>query len=173
MTVALRRGRMRLGAAVLAATIALGLGACGALLPPADLKAPALSFSDLSIDSVTLQRVRLTVTIATSNPNAVDIPLSDLRFDFALFGQQVAQGSVPQPSFTLPANGTLSLPVSLSIASADLRALLSQLARGPSADAVWELKGTARWGVSPLTLPFVRRGDANALMKTLREPFGR
>lgn len=173
MRTAPRRARLRLPAAMLAAAVALGLGACGALMPPPDLKAPALSFSDLSVDSANLQRVRLTVTIATSNPNPVDMPLSDLRFDFTLFGQQVAQGSVPQPRFTLPAYGTLDVPVSLSIATADLRSMLSRLLRGPSSDAVWELRGSARWGVSPLPIPFVRRGDANALLKTLREPFGR
>jgi LEA14-like dessication related protein len=173
MTAALRRVRLRLPAAVFAAAATFGLGACGALMPPPDLEAPALSFSDLSLDSVTRQRVLLTLTIAASNPNPIDIPLSDLHFDIALFGQRLAQGSVPQPRFTLPAKGTLAVPVSLSIATADLRSVMSRLVRGPSSEAVWELKGSARWGLSPLAIPFERRGDVQTLLKTLREPFGR
>lgn len=173
MRVTMRRMRLRLPAGVLAVAVAAGLAGCNTFLPPSNLQAPAMSFSDLSIESVTLQQVRLTVTIATSNPNPIDMPLSDLRFDFALLGQQVVQGSVPQPSFTLPANGTLYVPVSLSIATADLRSMLSRLMRGPSSDAIWELRGTVRWGLSPLALPFVRRGDVDSLQQALRARLGR
>jgi hypothetical protein len=34
-------------------------------------------------------------------------------------------------------------------------------------DAQWELKGSARWGVSPIPLPFEQRGSLN--LKTLRD----
>lgn len=166
------RGRPRLVATVLAATLAgLGSISCGALLPPADLQPPTVSFEDLSIDSVSLERVRFTVRIATQNPNAIDIPLSNVRFDLSLLGQPVAKGRVTEQRFRLPAKGRLELPIDFTVSTSDLRALAARIHLGPSSDAVWALEGTANWGASPFPIPFAKRGDANSLKK-LRELFG-
>ncbi len=166
------RGRSRRVAIRLAATLCvLGSSACGALLPPADLKPPTVSVEDLSIESVSLERVRFTVRIATQNPNAIDIPLSNVRFDLSVLGQQVAQGAVTEQRFTLPAHGRREVPIGFTVSASDLRALASRIVLGPSGDAVWALKGSANWGVSPCPIPFEKRGDANSLKK-LRELFG-
>ena len=172
-TTARRRLRPRLlaGGLILVAT-ALWASACGALLPPLDLKPPTAAFRDFAIDSVSAERVRFTIKLATRNPNAIDLPLSNLYFDLSLFGQQVAQGRVPEQRFTLPANGDREVPVAFDVATADLRAMLARLSRAGSVDAVWEVKGTANWGNSPLPIPFSRRGDASGLKRAL-ELFGR
>ena len=47
-------------------------------------------------------------------------------------------------------------------------AVAESLLAGPLPETVWELKGTVNWGVSPLPLPFSRRGDASSLRR-LRE----
>jgi hypothetical protein len=36
---------------------------------------------------------------------------------------------------------------------------------GPLPETVWEVKGTANWGSSPLPLPFSRKGDASSLRR--------
>jgi hypothetical protein len=145
--VATPRTRRRLGIAALAGTL-VGLAgvACGSLLPPADLKPPSIAFSELAIDSIGSERVRFTVRISTRNPNPVDLPLSNVYFDLAVLG----------------------LPVALDVATADLRSVLVRLLAGPMPETVWELKGTANWGASPLPIPFQRRGDASSLRR-LRE----
>ena len=163
------RVRRRIAAATLAASLAgLATAACGSLLPPRDLKPPSIAFSDLAIDSVGGERVRFTVRIATHNPNPVDLPLSNVYFDLAVLGQPLALGKVAEQRFTLPANGDRELPVSFDVATADLRAVLARLIAGPMPETVWELKGTANWGASPLPIPFQRRGDASSLRR-LRE----
>ncbi len=43
----------------------------------------------------------------------------------------------------------------------------ARLLTAPVPDTVWELKGTANWGASPLPLPFSRRGDASSLRRLL------
>jgi len=147
-------------------------GACGQLLPPRDLVAPTIQFEDVSIDSVTLERVRFIFRIATHNPNTVDIPLSNVYFELALLGKPVGQGMVPEQRFVLPAQGMRSVPVALSVAPSDVRELMAALLRGEIGDSAWSLKGTANWGSSPLPLPFEKRGDASNLKK-LRELLGR
>jgi LEA14-like dessication related protein len=170
-TDARRPARPRRAAAALVAAVA-GAAACGGLLPPPGLEPPTVAFNDLGIDSVSLDRVRFTVRVAARNPNPIDLPLSDVRVGLSLFGQHVAHGAVPEPRFTLPAGGTLELPVAFTVATADLRAMLVRLARGPSSDPVWEVRGSVRWGMSPLAIPFQRRGDSESL-RSLRERLGR
>jgi LEA14-like dessication related protein len=162
--------RRRTVTTLLAAAGLAGLGttACGTLLPPADLKPPTVAFSDLSIDAVSAERVRFTVRVETQNPNAVDLPLSNLYFDLAILGKPLALGKVAEPRFVLPAGGVRTLPVALDVATADLRSVIARLVAGPAPETVWELKGTVNWGASPLPLPFSRRGDASSLRR-LRE----
>jgi LEA14-like dessication related protein len=163
-----RRLRPRIvAAAAIAGATALWTSACGALLPPLDLKPPTVAFKDFGIDSVSAERVRFTLRVATSNPNAIDLPLSNLYFDLALFGQQVAMGRVPEQRFTLPANGDRDVPIAFDVATADLRAMLVRIATSSAGDAVWQIKGTANWGNSPLPIPFERRGDASILRRLL------
>jgi hypothetical protein len=161
--------RRRSVARALAASLAvLGASACGGLLPPANLKPPTVAFSDLSIDSVTAERVRFTVRVDTRNPNPIDVPLSNVYFDLSILGRQLALGKVAEQRFTLPAGGSRELPVAFDVATADLRAVLMRLLSGPLPETVWEVKGTANWGASPLPLPFSRKGDASSLRR-LRE----
>jgi LEA14-like dessication related protein len=160
--------RRRVVAGLVAGLGAAASTACGALLPPANLKPPSVSFSDLSIDSVNAERVRFTVTIATQNPNAIDLPLSNVYFDLAILGQRLAEGKVADQRFTLPANGARDLPLSFSVATADMRAVVARMFTGPLPDTVWQLKGTLNWGASPLPLPFEKSGDAQSLRR-LRE----
>lgn len=163
--------RRRAAGALLALCLTtLGTTACGSLLPPADLKPPTVAFSDLSIDSVTAERVRFTVRVATQNPNTIDIPLSNLYFDLSILGRPLALGKVAEQRFVLPAGGQKDLPLSFDVATADLRAVLARMISGPMPETVWELKGTVNWGASPLPLPFSRRGDASSLRR-LRELF--
>ena len=164
-------GRRASGRAILSALIMTAaaplLTACNQVLPPSNLKPPALSVSDLSIDGIGRDQLRLRVRLNARNPNAVDLPLSDLKFDISIFGQRVAHGEVADQRFTLPANGERDVPLLLTIAVADVRALLRQAAFGSASEAHWELKGSARWGISPIPLPFERRGDFS--LRALRD----
>ena len=115
--------------ALLAAGLAgVGTTACGSLLPPADLKPPTVAFSDLAIDSVTAERVRFTVRIATQNPNTIDIPLSNLYFDLAILGRPLALGKVAEQRFVLPAGGATALHGIAGVEPGD--SLVTQLSDG-------------------------------------------
>jgi LEA14-like dessication related protein len=167
--------RRSFAGAFAAAALALGATACSAMMPPLDLRPPTVRVSDVAIDSLSLQGVRFTLKLATHNPNAVDIPLSNLRFDLALFGQQAAHGSVPEQRFTLPARGDRVVPVVFDVASSDVNAMLRRLASSPAPEAIWEVRGSAHWGSSPFPISFDRRGDLADLegLRRLRELLGR
>jgi LEA14-like dessication related protein len=169
-----RRAAHRAGLArlALAACGLLAAAACGAFGPPRALQPPQLAFGDLTIDSADLREVRFTVRIDTRNPNPIDLPLSDLRFGLTVLGQPVARGAATEPRFTLPALGSREVPVSMTVATADLRSVLARMSRGPLPEVVWELKGSARWGTTPVAIPFERSGDAASLAR-LRERLGR
>jgi LEA14-like dessication related protein len=147
------------------------MSACG-MLPPPNLQPPRIAFMGLSIKEVGLERVRFTVRIEADNPNPVDIPLSDVRFGLAIFGEPLATGAVGEPRVTLPARGRRELPIEFSVASGDVAAVLRRAASGPWPDGVWELNGTARWGDTGFEIPFQRRGDSDSLRR-LRETFRR
>lgn len=152
--------------------VALAVAAGCGLLPPPDSKPPTVTLSDLSVTEVNLQRVRMTVRLEAHNPNSIDIPLSDVRFELALFGQPFTRGTVPEQRVTLPASASREVPVEFVVAASDLGALLRRLSAGPWPDAVWELKGSARWGASPLPIAFEKRGDSGSLRR-LKELLGR
>jgi LEA14-like dessication related protein len=143
---------------------AIGLNACGSLLPPSDLHPPSLAFEDLSIERIQFAQLQLKARIATHNPNSVDLPLTGVRFELFLYGASVAQGSVTESRLILPAHSDLTVPVTLTIPMTTLRRAVLRAARGESADApLWEIQGRARWGMSPIEIPFAKHGDASTL----------
>ena len=147
------------------ASIGLMAIACNQIIPPLDLKAPSISVAAVGFESVSRDQLRLRVTLATRNPNPVELPLSDLKFDVSLFGQRIAQGQGAEQRISLPPGSDQQVPIILSLSAGDLRAVASRALLG--SDAQWELKGSARWGASPIPLPFEQRGSLN--LKTLRD----
>jgi len=165
-------GRRRIATWVAkATTVALAglatLSACG-ILPAAGLEPPKVAFSGLAIDQVDLQRVRFTVRIDAYNPNAIDIPLTDVQFALAVFGEPLTSGVVAERRVTLPARGNREVPLQFDVATADVGRVLRHSATGPWPDGVWELTGSAQWGDTGLVIPFQRRGDSESLRR-LRE----
>jgi len=147
------------------------LAACNQLVPPRDLKAPSLSISGLNIDSIARDSITLRLMIEARNPNSVEMPLSDFRFDFLVLGQPVAHGAVSEQTFTLPAQGERQLPLLLKLNGSDVLGLVRRLVTGSFSEIGWEIKGSARWGISPLALPFEKRGTLG--LRTLLDAVGR
>jgi LEA14-like dessication related protein len=160
-----RRWAFAATACVVSAIGALAsLSACG-VFPPPNLEPPKVAFAGLSIDEIGAQRVRFTVRIEAHNPNPVDIPLTDVRFALAVFGEPLANGVVAERRVILPAKGSREVPIQFDVATADVGAVLRRAAAGPWPDGVWELKGSAQWGDTGLAIPFQRRGDSESLRR--------
>jgi LEA14-like dessication related protein len=156
MSAAMRR---RVGALLLAIGTSHALTACNQIVPPRDLKAPSLSIAGIGIETITRDSLKLRVLIDARNPNPVEMPLSDFKFDLSLLGQKVANGVVAEQSFTLPAQGERQVPLILTLAGSDALGVLRRSITGVYAEVQWELKGSARWGITPIPLPFEKRGS--------------
>jgi LEA14-like dessication related protein len=161
--------RRRTLLAVCAATTALA--ACG-LLPPIGLKSPRLSFAGLSVTGLGLSEIRFRVALLASNPNDVELPLSNLRFDLDLLGEPFASGAPPTGRATIPAAGQAEIPVEFTVPTSKLVDALRRLRLDQDASIDYRVRGSANWGNSPITLHFERRDRIDPLkrLRNLLEP---
>jgi len=158
------RSRPRLLAA---AGLALAAAACG-LVPPIGLQAPKVTVADLSIRSLGLKEIRFALLLDARNPNDVDVPLSNLRFDLDLLGRPFASGAALEPTVTLAAGATRSVPIEFAVPTSRLLEVLREVRGSERAPLDYRLHGSANWGKSPFSIPFERRGELETLRK-LRE----
>lgn len=147
------------------------LSACSAL-PPPGLKPPKLSFAGLAVPGVGPSEIEFRLTVIADNPNDVELPLSNLQFDLDLLGRPFATGSSPEPTITLPRQGTRQVPIVFTVPTARLLDLLSAVRSDAAGRFEYRLRGSANWGSSPFKLPFEKTGDLEALQR-LRKAFGR
>jgi len=122
------------------------------------LKPPKIGFAELQLTSVGAQELRFLVHVEAQNPNDVDIPLSNVRFDVLVVGQPVATAAARETMFTLPANTARRIPFEVRVPTQRLAALLAQ-ARAAGAERIdYRISGYATWGSSGLAIPIERAG---------------
>jgi LEA14-like dessication related protein len=156
----------RVGLGVLFASL-LGLSVyqlgCS-VIPPMNLKSPELAFSDLSVSDFSFEKVKFVVTVAAQNPNDVDIPLSNMKFDMNLLETAVGTGAALK-DINLPKKGSAQVPIEFNISTTQLLGLLKQVNLRDLAKLSYSLKGSANWNNGPFTIPFERKGDLTMLKK--------
>jgi LEA14-like dessication related protein len=145
---------------------ALAVAACTAM-PPADLKPPTVSVSDLELAGLGMERVRFVITVQAHSPNAVEIPLNNLRIDLSLLDRPFAQGAARDGRLTLPREATREIPIEFEVATVRLLDL-ARSAWSPDSRLTYQLRGSANWGDTAVLIPFERRGEFE-LLRRLRE----
>jgi LEA14-like dessication related protein len=143
------------------------LSGCNAL-PPPDLKTPRIAVSDVSVRDLGLSELRFAVTVRADNPNDVEIPLSNLKFDLDLLGRPFAQGAADDARLRLPARATREVPIEFTVPTARILDLFAAARSAGLSNLSYRLKGSANWGSSPFSIPFERSGNLDALAR-LRE----
>jgi LEA14-like dessication related protein len=147
------------------------LVACGSL-PPANLQPPDVGVSNLSLTDIGLDRLRFQVLLETRNPNAVDVPLTNVRLDLTVFDVTLAHGMVVERQVTLPAGGSLQVPVEFTVPTSRLLDVLDRFRSGNWDNFSYRLAGHANWGNTPFGVPFERSGNLD-ILKRLSIIFGR
>jgi LEA14-like dessication related protein len=146
----------------LSGLIAGGLAACNAV-PPLNLKAPEVGFSDLSVSDVGFSNIKFVVTVNADNSNDVDIPLSDAKFELSLMGNSFANGVAKETSIVIPKKGKRAIPIEFTVPTSQLIDTVKKLNLKDLSTFTYALKGSARWGSGPFSIPFERKGDLAAL----------
>jgi len=152
---------------LVAACLALAAAACG-VVPPIGLKPPKVTVADLAVRSLGLSEIRFALVLDAQNPNDVDVPLSNLRFDLDLMGRPFASGAALEPTVTLAAGTTQPVPIEFAVPTSRLLDLLREFGQADQRRLDYHLRGSANWGKSPFSIPFERRGEFETLQK-LRE----
>lgn len=155
---------LRAATLVLAGTATSGCG----LVPPIALRSPTISFAGLGVTSIGLSEIGFRVDVLAENPNDVDVPLTELRFELDLFGAPFASGAPPTGRATIPAAGKVEIPVSFRVPTRMLLDTLAQLRLDADAAIDYRLSGSAKWGSSPFRLEF-ERSDRIDPLRRLRE----
>ncbi len=158
VTVSLKRRQLALAVAITSGSLA----ACNAV-PPLNLKAPEIGFSDLSVSDVGLSNVKFSVTVDANNINDVDIPLSDTKFELSLMGSSFANGVAKETALLIPKKGKKSIPIEFTVPTSQLIDTIKKLNLKDLSNFTYSLKGSARWGSGPFSIPFERKGDLAAL----------
>jgi LEA14-like dessication related protein len=134
------------------------------VIPPLNLKSPELAFSDLSVSEFNFEKVKFVVTVAAQNPNDVDIPLSNMKFDLNLLESPIGTGKALK-DINLPKKGTTQVPIEFNIGTNQLIGLLKQVNLRDLGRLSYSLKGSANWNNGPFTIPFERKGELSMLKK--------
>ncbi len=156
----------KIARSVLPAMMALVLSACVGFIPPTNLKPPEVGFSDLEISDIGLSNIKFVVSIAADNKNDVDLPLNDMKFDLALMGNDFATGVAKESNLVVPKNSSKVVPIEFSVPTSRLINIIKTGIKKDANDLGkfnYVLKGSARWGTGPFTVPFERKGDLSAL----------
>lgn len=139
---------------------------CGcSSLPPVHLQPPEIAVSDLALTDIGLERLRFLVMLDTSNPNDVDVPLTNVRLDLTVFDVALAQGTVIERQVTLPSRGTRRVPVEFTVPTGRLLDVVARFRTGNWEDFSYRLAGHANWGDTPFGVPFERTGNLDFLKR--------
>jgi len=128
------------------------------------LKAPSLSFSGITYNSLNLTKVEFVLSWLVDNKNAFAVNLDRLDYGFSVNGVSWIQGSAPRTS--IPSRRTAQIPVTVNISSLSMiQEIAALVATGKTAnyvcrgEAVFSPQGFEN--ISPLRLPFSYSGTTN------------
>jgi hypothetical protein len=164
MTKYLSHRRQTLGLPVVGAVLALAQFGCN-IVPPTNLKAPVLTFSDLSISDVSIERMRLLVTVSAANSNDSDIPLSNMKFDLTVLDTAFGTGNTVAKDIRLTKQATTQVPIEFIVPTNQLLAVIRRVGIRELGRLPYTLRGSAQWNNGPFTLPFERKGEFSAVKK--------
>lgn len=119
-------------------------------------EAPTVRVADINLVSFSFAEQSLDVTLQVSNPNAYALPIDGIDYELRVDDESLAGGAT-DGGFTLPANGTESVQVSVG---GNLLDSLEKYQRwqAEGRDAIdYVLSGSLRVAGVPVSLPFSYR----------------
>jgi len=124
------------------------------------IKSPTASVEDVRLLDLDSEAANVIVVLKVSNPNGVDVSVSNIKAAFFLAGQEVATVQALQNKHTLPARGSLSIPMRARV---PLKTLPEAVRRSAIAlmrfDLPYRVSGSVDVVNGLVTVPFEKSGN--------------
>lgn len=124
------------------------------------IKSPSASVEDVRLLDLDSEAANVIVVLKVSNPNGVDVSVSNIKAAFFLAGQEVATVQALQNKHTLPARGSLSIPMRARV---PLKTLPEAVRRSAIAlmrfDLPYRVSGSVDVVNGLVTVPFEKSGS--------------
>jgi len=131
------------------------LASCTSILKP-----PSASVDNARLVDVTTEAINVSVLLTLSNPNSLEITLSNIKAKFFLSDVEAGTISSVQKEHTLPANGKVSIPLRVQIPIKSLPEALKRSAIGLiRLNLPYQITGSVDVANGIITVPFERKGS--------------
>lgn len=115
--------------------------------------APSVAVSSVTLDHMTFAEQAFTVALKVSNPNPFALPVTGIDYTVHMGGETVADGATNK-SFTLPANGTRLVRLSVVGDFLDALSMFRNWRKSGSKSLEYRVTGSVKLAGVPIRLPF-------------------
>ncbi|NBW00582.1 MAG: hypothetical protein EBR85_02515 [Betaproteobacteria bacterium] len=140
---------------IAAAATVLGLAGCASAI-----KSPQVEVAEVRLASIDREGVQFTVSLRVTNPNPIDITLTDLRADLSVAGQLLGKAETLSAKTTLSAQAAVTVPMRVSVAFKALPETLRQsLIAASTGSLPYKIAGSATVANGLIQIPFEKAGE--------------
>lgn len=142
------------------ALLLLAAGLAGTMGCSSALKKPTVEVAEVRVADFDRESIQFTVTLRVNNSNPSEITLSNIQAKLSLANQPVGSAQAVQPNYTLPASGTVMLPMRVKVDFKTLPDALKQSALALASGGLpYAISGSVETFNGLVTIPFEKSGD--------------
>jgi LEA14-like dessication related protein len=140
---------------IAAAVMAYTLAGCGSAI-----KSPQVDVAEVRLASIDREGVQFTVSLRVTNPNPIEITVTDLKADLSIAGQLLGKAETLSVKTTLSAQTAITVPMRVSVAFKALPETLRQSLIAASAGSLpYKIAGSATVANGLIQIPFEKSGE--------------
>jgi LEA14-like dessication related protein len=124
------------------------------------IKAPQVEVAEVRLASIDREGVQFTVALRVTNPNPIEITLTNLKADLSVAGQLLGKAETLSAKTTLSAQTAVSVPMRVSVAFKGLPETLRQsLIAAGSGSLPYKISGSTEVANGLIQIPFEKSGE--------------
>jgi LEA14-like dessication related protein len=140
---------------IAAAIMACTLAGCASAI-----KSPQIEVAEVRLASIDREGVQFTVSLRVTNPNPIEITVTDLKADLSVAGQLLGKAETVSAKTTLSAQTAVTVPMRVSLAFKGLPETLRQSLIAAGAGSLpYKIAGSATIANGLIQIPFEKAGE--------------
>lgn len=140
--------------------IAAAVTACALAGCASAIKSPQVEVTEVRLASVDREGVQFTVSLRVTNPNPIEITVTDLKADLSVAGQLIGKAETLSAKTLLSAQTAVTVPMRVSVAFKALpEALRQSLIAAGSGSLPYKIAGNATVANGLIQIPFEKAGE--------------